>query len=286
MRGLHRSPACRPLRAPSRALSQPAIHQRDEAAGPAGRGRPGCAVPQGAGGARPILQEETRAARSLRSATRTRTRSSAASRAAPPNSTGSTAGLFRAPAEEYAGGLLRRSDLWRQSRHVRVEDDRLSRRALRLSRLGRPPQRALIRCPPVEHRGPGGVDAARAERRPMARKLPNKDVVDHRPRLDGLDHGARADRRRARRRRDRARAVARHARPIFRRPTFRTNCAIASATSCSCGRSRPPSPSATRWTRRRCRSAPGARSCRRTASAAAACTGTRRPGASCRPTSC
>ena len=40
--------------------------------------------------------------------------------------------------------------------------------------------------------------------------------------------------------------MARHARPIFRPPMRRTSCAIASATSCSCGRSRPPSPSATR----------------------------------------
>lgn len=34
-----------------------------------------------------------------------------------------------------------------------------------------------------------------------------------------------------------------------------------------------------------CRSAPGALSCRRTASVVAACTGTRKPGASCRPIS-
>ena len=35
----------------------------------------------------------------------------------------------------------------------------------------------------------------------------------------------------------------------FPRPTCRTSCATASATSCSCGPSRRPSPSATRWTR-------------------------------------
>ena len=66
----------------------------------------------------------------------------------------------------------------------------------------------------------------------------------------------------------------------------RTNCAIASGTSCFCGRTRPPSPFATRWIRRRCRSAPGARSCRPTASAAAACTGMPRHGAFCPAISC
>src|SRR5262249_39951198 len=41
-------------------------------------------------------------------------------------------------------------------------------------------------------------------------------------------------------------------RPISRRTTCRTNCAIAFATSCSCGRTRPRSRSATRWTKPRC----------------------------------
>src|SRR5262245_57752154 len=42
-----------------------------------------------------------------------------------------------------------------------------------------------------------------------------------------------------------------------------------------CRRTRPHSPSVTRWIRLRSRSATGARSCRRTASAVVACTGTR-----------
>ena len=119
----------------------------------------------------------------------------------------------------------------------------------------------------------------------MARKLPKKDVV-----IIGLgwtgsimaneltDAGSTWSRSSA------AHGATR--RPTIRRTMRRTNCATASATSCSCGPRRPPSRSATRWIRRRCRSAPGAPSCRRTASAAAACTGTRRPGASCRPISC
>ena len=51
--------------------------------------------------------------------------------------------FFEHAAAEHAGGVLRRPGLWRQSRHGRLEDDRISRRALRLSRLGRAPQRAL-----------------------------------------------------------------------------------------------------------------------------------------------
>ena len=115
----------------------------------------------------------------------------------------------------------------------------------------------------------------------MARKLPRKGCRHRRARLDRLDPGQRADRRRSRRR---SRSSAGHGatrRPTSRRTTRRTSCATASATSCSCGPTRRPSRSATRWTRRRCRSAPGARSCRRMASAAAASTGTPRPGASC-----
>ena len=48
-------------------------------------------------------------------------------------------GLFRAPAQKRAGGIFRRSDLRRQSRHVLMAHDRLSRRAIRLPRLGQPP---------------------------------------------------------------------------------------------------------------------------------------------------
>ena len=51
--------------------------------------------------------------------------------------------FFELLAQKRAGGILRRSDLWRQSRHVRVAHDRLSRRALRLSGLGQSPQRTL-----------------------------------------------------------------------------------------------------------------------------------------------
>ncbi len=72
-------------------------------------------------------------------------------------------------------------------------------------------------------------------------------------------------------------------RPTSRRTLRRTNCATASATNSSFSLARRPSRSATRWIKPPRPSAPGARSCRRTASAAAACTGTRRPGASCRP---
>ena len=66
--------------------------------------------------------------------------------------------------------------------------------------------------------------------------------------------------------------------PITRRMSFVT----ASVTSCSCVPPRRPSPSATRWARPRCPSAPGAPSCRPTGSAAAAFTGTPRRGVSCR----
>ena len=47
--------------------------------------------------------------------------------------------VLRFAAVHHAGGLLLRSDLWRQPRHGRVEADRLPGRALRLSRLGRAP---------------------------------------------------------------------------------------------------------------------------------------------------
>ena len=46
--------------------------------------------------------------------------------------------FFELLLEERAGGIFRRSDLRRQSRHVRVAHDRLSGRPLRLPRLGQP----------------------------------------------------------------------------------------------------------------------------------------------------
>ena len=46
--------------------------------------------------------------------------------------------FFDAGDQGRADGLLCRSDLWRQPRYGRLEDDRLSRRPLQLSRLGRP----------------------------------------------------------------------------------------------------------------------------------------------------
>ena len=84
--------------------------------------------------------------------------------------------FFEQTDQGRAGGFLRRSDLWRQPRHGRVEDDRLSGRALQLSRLGRPSQRALSAAA-RQHRGPRGLDAEKPLRSPMARKLPKKDVV-------------------------------------------------------------------------------------------------------------
>ena len=130
---------------------------------------------------------------------------------------------------------------------------------------------------------PNGKPKAQAD---MARKLPHKDVV-----IVGLgwtgsilaheltDAGPR-------RHRHRARAMARHADrfPGHLRPGRAALSHPPRAVPAA--RRRPPSPSATRRTRPRCRSATGARSCRPTASAAAACTGTPRPGASCRATSC
>ena len=136
--------------------------------------------------------------------------------------------------------------------------------------------------PARQHRGARRLDPNQELRRRWRASFPRKDVVIIGLGWTGSILAQRADRRRPRRRRHRARSVARRRRPTFRRPTLRTSCATASATTCSCGPTRRPSPFATRWTRRRCRSAPGAPSCRRTASAAAACTGTRRPGASCR----
>ena len=135
----HRSAACWSLWPPGRPLSQPAVHQRNEAAGPAGRRRACGAIPQGASGARPILQKGERRRVPVpqrrgqgRDHRRVGERRSQAGRRR-------RAGVFRALAEEYAGGIFRRSDLRRQSRHVLVADDRLSRRALRLPRLGQPP---------------------------------------------------------------------------------------------------------------------------------------------------
>ena len=120
----------------------------------------------------------------------------------------------------------------------------------------------------------------------MARKLPAKDVVIIGLGLDRLDHGLRAGRMPVSMWSRSSAGPGAIRPPTIRRATPRTSCATVFATSCSCGRSRPPSRSATRWTRRRCRSVPGALSCRPTASAAAACTGMPRPGDSCRPTSC
>ncbi len=59
---------------------------------------------------------------------------------------------------------------------VALEDDRLSRRALQLSRLDRPSQRTLSAAA-REHHGPRGLDAEKPLRDAMARKLPKKDVV-------------------------------------------------------------------------------------------------------------
>ena len=138
--------------------------------------------------------------------------------------------------------------------------------------------------PPVEHHGPRRM-VSENESEAMARKLPKKDVViiglgwtgsimANELTDEGLDVIAieRGPWRDAPTDfppnyvQDELRYRIRH--ELFLRP------------------SRIPSPSATRWIRPRCRSATGARSCRRTASAAAACTGTRKPGAFCRPISC
>ena len=80
------------------------------------------------------------------------------------------------PAEHHRR-LLRRSDLWRQPRHGRLEADRLSRRALRLSRLCRQARRAARRSPPVGLKGRPGWTPHELRSRAMAKKLPSVDVV-------------------------------------------------------------------------------------------------------------
>ena len=62
--------------------------------------------------------------------------------------------FFDASHQGHAGGFLRRSALWWQPRHGRLENDRLSRRALQLSRLGRTPQRTLSAAAREHHRAP------------------------------------------------------------------------------------------------------------------------------------
>src|SRR3979411_2824452 len=69
-----------------------------------------------------------------------------------------------------------RPAVWRQPRHGRVEDDRLPRRALQLSRLGRSPQRALSAAA-REHHGPHGLVTENLERGAMSATLTKKDVV-------------------------------------------------------------------------------------------------------------
>ena len=59
----------------------------------------------------------------------------------------------------------------------RLEDDRISRRPLRLSRLGCAPQRTAIRYPPVEHRRAGRTGRRRAEHADDTASLPHKDVA-------------------------------------------------------------------------------------------------------------
>ena len=68
------------------------------------------------------------------------------------------AGLLRAAAAEHAGRFLRRPGLRRQPRHGRLEDDRISRRALRLPGLGRPAQRTLSAAA-GRHRRPSRMDS-------------------------------------------------------------------------------------------------------------------------------
>ena len=95
-------------------------------------------------------------------------RSSRASTARPSSST---------CCKDVQEGFFADPDLRRQPRHVRVEDDRLPRRALRLSRLGRPAQRALP-ASAGEHRRPTRTGRRTLSgKRAMARKLPHKDVV-------------------------------------------------------------------------------------------------------------
>src|ERR1700751_4987669 len=57
-----------------------------------------------------------------------------------------------------------------------MEDDRLCRRPLQLSRLGRPPEReaSFAAC---QHDGTCRMDARQRRRQVMARILPKKDVV-------------------------------------------------------------------------------------------------------------
>jgi hypothetical protein len=134
--------------------------------------------------------------------------------------------VFRARSQRRAAGFLRRSDLWRQSRHGRLEDDRLSRRALRLSRLGgRHNERFPL--PPVGITGRADWTPRKAEGYDGA-NFP-QGCRHHRPRLDRLDHGERADGRGARRRMRSSAAHGATRRPIFRPTTIRTNCAIAFA---------------------------------------------------------
>ena len=141
--------------------------------------------------------------------------------------------------------------------------------------------------PPVSIDGPRRVDCPKGdEDAAMAHKLPKKDVViiglgwtgsimAHELTDEGLDVIAIE------------RGPWRDAADRFPDQLRAGRAALPhSPRAVSAAATRRPSRSATRWTRRRCRSAAGARSCRRTASAAAACTGTRRPGASCRPISC
>jgi len=67
-------------------------------------------------------------------------------------------GFFELLLQNTQEGFFRRPGLWRQSRHGRLEDDRISRHALRLSRLGRAPQREVSTAASEYHR-PHGVDS-------------------------------------------------------------------------------------------------------------------------------
>ena len=111
-------------------------------------------------------------------------------------------------------------------------------RPLRLSRLGRPPQRALSAAA-GQHRPAARIGRRKhAEAERWRASFPKKDVVIIGLGWTGSILAQRADRRRARRRRDRARAVARHADRFSAELRCRTSCATASATSCSCGPTR------------------------------------------------
>ena len=189
--------------------------------------------------------------------------------------------FFDAAAPAHHGRVLRRSDLWRQSRQGGVEDDRLPRSAGQLPRRDQDLFQQEIR---QGDRSPSRTFRKEGERwSPMLKEV---DAVIVGMGWTGSILARELTKAGLERRRPRARRACAARARISRSRASATSSNIRSARSCSRTRRWKRSACAMRAARPRCRCGGWARSCRARMSAAPARIGTARPGAVSKPTTC